>query len=104
MRNMLRTIRLYIVVILRETPKRKNEVAADQIVWDTAVKISCCEGTDCRQSSFQERVIPISGLMIFRTDEDETRRIINGDPPVKGGIFNYEVHSVFGFPGNSLAE
>ncbi len=46
----------------------------------------------------------ISGMMIFRTDAEETRKIMEGDPSVKAAIFTYSIHSVLGFPGGSLAK
>ena len=43
-----------------------------------------------------------SGFAIFRTDPDETRRILDGDPAVTAGIFTYEIHPLRGFPGSTL--
>ncbi|MCU1360385.1 MAG: Activator of Hsp90 ATPase 1 family protein [Ilumatobacteraceae bacterium] len=43
-----------------------------------------------------------SGFAIFRTDPDETRAIMDGDPGVAAGIFTYELHPVRGFPGSTL--
>jgi hypothetical protein len=45
----------------------------------------------------------VTGICIFTTDVAETRRVMDRDPAVKAGIFTYEVHSIEGFPGDSLA-
>ena len=103
MKNMLKTVRPYIVVLLRATPRR-NESGADQIVWEhgrrnfalrkdgrLSIVGPCNDKTD------------ISGIMIFRTNAEETRKIMNEDPAVKAGIFSYDLHSILSFPGDSLA-
>jgi uncharacterized protein YndB with AHSA1/START domain len=44
-----------------------------------------------------------SGYAIFRTNADDTRTIMDADPGVAAGIFTYEIHTVRGFPGSTLA-
>ncbi len=44
----------------------------------------------------------ISGVGIFNASVEETKRIMDEDPGVKAGIFEYEVHACRGFPGTSL--
>ncbi|MBO0732115.1 MAG: hypothetical protein J2P57_22835, partial [Acidimicrobiaceae bacterium] len=43
----------------------------------------------------------ISGIGIFSTDPDETRRIMSDDPGVRAGVFTFEVHVCRGFPGDA---
>lgn len=104
MNEILKTLRPYTVVLLRATPKRK-ESGADQIVWEHGRR-----NLQLRRDGLLCIVLPgndeseISGMMIFRTDVEETRRIMAEDPTVKAGIFTYDIHSVLGFPGDSLAK
>lgn len=43
-----------------------------------------------------------SGIGIFTTDEEQTRKIMEEDPGVKAGIFAYEIHPTRSFPGSCL--
>jgi uncharacterized protein YndB with AHSA1/START domain len=45
----------------------------------------------------------IAGYGVFTTDLDTTRQIIESDPGVRAGIFDYELHPVRGFPGAQLS-
>ena len=45
----------------------------------------------------------IAGIYIFNRTVDEVRRIMEDDPAVKEGIFDCEVYTCKGFPGDSLA-
>lgn len=44
----------------------------------------------------------ISGIGIFNTDVEATKKIMDEDPAVKAGIFQYEVHPSRSFPGDAL--
>ena len=44
----------------------------------------------------------LSGVGIFDASEEETVRIMEGDPGVQAGVFTYEVHPVRSFPGDTL--
>ena len=44
----------------------------------------------------------LSGVCIFTTNSEETRKIMNGDPGVEAGLFTYEIHSTKTFPGSRL--
>jgi hypothetical protein len=44
----------------------------------------------------------IRGLGIFTVDQEETSRILDGDPGVQAGVFAYEVHPIQSFPGDFL--
>jgi hypothetical protein len=45
----------------------------------------------------------IAGYGVFTTDLDTTRQIIESDPGVCAGIFEFELHPVRGFPGAQLS-
>lgn len=44
----------------------------------------------------------VSGLCIFNSSIEETKKIMDDDPAVQAGIFVYEVHPCRSFPGDSL--
>ena len=44
----------------------------------------------------------IAGYGVFTTDLESTRRVVEGDPGIRAGIFDYELHPVRGFPGATL--
>ncbi len=104
MRDMLQKTRPYTGIILRKTPKR-NEPGADKIVWEHGRR-----NLELRRDGKLCIVCPvrddsdISGIGIFSTDVEETRRIMDGDPGVKAGIFVYEVHPTRSFPGDGLSK
>lgn len=102
MREMLAKTRSYTVVILRATPKRRDP-GADKIVWEHGrrnfqlraegvLSIVCpvSDGTD------------VSGVAIFKADPEATRTIMENDPGVKAGIFEYDIHPTVSFPGDAL--
>jgi hypothetical protein len=104
MHSMLKTLKPHTAVLLRVTSKRK-ESGADQIVWEHGRR-----NLALRNDGRLCIVLPgndesgVSGMMIFRTNADETRKIMDEDPSVKAGIYAYDIHSVLGFPGDSLAK
>ena len=44
----------------------------------------------------------VAGVGIFNPGPEETKRIMDGDPGVVAGLFNYEVHPCRGVPGSTL--
>ncbi len=98
MKSMLKTVRPYTVVLLRATPRRKDP-GADQIVWEHGRR-----NFALRKDGRLSIVGPgndetdISGIMIFRTNQEETRKIMDEDPAVKAEILSYTIHSVLSFP------
>jgi hypothetical protein len=94
----------FCVVILRKTARRQ-EPGVEKIVWehgrrnfglraDGVLPIVCPvnDGTD------------LSGVGIFTTSVEETKKIMDEDPGVKAGVFEYEVHPCRGFPGSALPQ
>jgi hypothetical protein len=104
MQEMLKTTKRYTVILLRATSKR-NEPGADKIVWEHGRRnfVLRSDGRLCIVCPVTDEG-DVSGLCIFRTDVSETRKIMDEDPAVKAGIFTYDIFSVLGFPGDSLAK
>ena len=104
MRAMLQTTKRYTLVILHRTPKRSGP-GADKIVWEHGRR-----NFELRRDGLLSIVGPVvqdetdvTGVGIFSTDLERTKRIMDEDPAVKAGIFTYEAHMIEGFPGDALA-
>ncbi len=102
MRQEIARAKVYSLVILKATAKRK-EAGNEKIIWEHVrrnfalhyqgvLPIVCpvADGTD------------VSGVGLFNAGVDEVRAIMDADPGVKAGVFVYEVHPCRGFPGYSL--
>lgn len=95
----------YIAVLLKATPKRREEPGADSIVWEhgrrnfglrrDGILVIVCPTTDGSE---------LSGIGVFNGSVAEVARIMDSDPAVQAGLFTYEIHSVRGFPGDRLPE
>ena len=102
MRKMLAQTRPYTLVILRKTPKR-DLPGADAVVWEHGRR-----NFELRRDRKLLIVCPMNdetdvrGLCVFSTSLEETRRIMDGDPAVKAGIFTYEIHATDSFAGDAL--
>jgi hypothetical protein len=102
MRTMMATTKAYTAVILTATSKR-NEAGAETVVWEHGRR-----NFALREEGILSIVCPIrddseiSGIGIFNADVETTRRIMDDDPGVKAGIFEYEVHACRSFPGDAL--
>jgi hypothetical protein len=102
MREMITRSRGYCFTMLHTGPKW-NDPDKDKIIWEH------------RRCNFQLRaegalsiVCPViddgdvKGIGIFNASVGETKRIMDGDPGVKAGIFIYETHPCRSFPGDAL--
>ena len=102
MREALRTAKPYTIVLLRSTARR-SETGADGIIWEHGRR-----NFELRARGTLAIVCPVvgesnlSGLCIFTTNSEETRKIMDGDPGVEAGLFTYEIHSTKTFPGSRL--
>ncbi len=102
MEKMLASTEPYTVVILHKTPKR-GDPGADKVVWEHGRR-----NFELRRDGKLLIVCPIrdnsdvSGLSIFSTDLEETKRLMESDPAVVAGIFTLEMHATRSFPGDSL--
>lgn len=103
MREMLRTLRPYTVVLLRRT-QRRDEPGADAVVWEHGRRNFELRRNGQMSIVFQveKDESDVARICIFSTSVEEARRIMEGDPAVKAGIFVYDVHLVYSFPGDSL--
>ena len=96
------TARTYTAVILRDGPNRHAEEAEDvieehrrrirQLRADGLLAIVCAVDDDTE----------VDGIGIFDLDAKRTRDLMDIDPGVRAGIFDYEVHTVLGYPGDAL--
>lgn len=102
MQKMIASTRAYTVVILKKTPAFSRPDVMP-IVWEHARR-----NFSLRAEGQLAIVCPVndgsevSGIGIFNTGEEETRKIMNGDPGVQQGIFTYEIHASRSFPGDTL--
>ncbi len=104
MLQMMTTTNTYSIVILKHGPKR-DLVDRDKIVWEHGRR-----NFALRAEGILAIVCPVNdgsdvtGVGIFNTSADETRRIMDDDPGVKAELFVYEVHPCRSFPGDSLPQ
>jgi hypothetical protein len=102
MRTMIPLAREYCVVILKAGPKR-NDPGIEAITWEHARR-----NFSLRQEGILSIICriddgsPIKGIGIFHTDIGHVKGVMDDDPGVRAGIFEYEVHSCHGFPGDCL--
>lgn len=102
MRDLLATTKPYTAMLLRVTEKAA-EPGSEEIVWEhgrrnlalrAAGKLPIvCPATD--DSDW-------AGVGIFDASPEDVDRIMRDDPGVRAGVFTYELHPVFGFPGAAL--
>ncbi len=103
MQEMLQKTKPYCVVILHGTDRLKDP-ASRAIVWEHGRR-----NFQLREEKLLQIVCPIgdgsgvSGIGIFATNLEETRRIMDDDPGVQAGLFTYEAHESRSFPGDALA-
>jgi hypothetical protein len=89
-------------MLLKNGPNRSVE-GVDKIVWEHGrrnhmlrrqgvLAIVCPVPDDS----------PLCGIGIFDAPPDDVARIMEADPGVAAGVFEYEVHPAFSFPGDRL--
>ena len=94
----------YSIVLLKLTARR-NEPGANDIILEHARR-----NLALREDGLASIICPVfsdpgfGGLYIFNTDVDEAGKIMEDDPAVKAGIFQYEVYSCRSIPGDSLPD
>ncbi|MBO0887515.1 hypothetical protein J2P12_00280 [Candidatus Bathyarchaeota archaeon] len=102
MQEMLGKTRPFTVMILHKTEKI-NEQGADAIIREHGRR-----NFELRRDGKLRIVCPIrdesdiSGIGVFTTSLEETKKLYDEDPGVKAGIFRYEVHQTRSFPGDYL--
>jgi hypothetical protein len=94
--------RPYSVVMMKQAA-RYTEPGAPEIIWEHGRRNHSLQAAGmlvivCPVADDSEWV----GIGIFDADLDQTTKIMAGDPAVEAGVLSYEVHPVFGFPGDAL--
>ena len=102
MRQMMPTAKNYCVVILKAGPNKQME-GVEKIIWEHgrrnfALRAEGALAIVCPVRDGSE----ISGIGIFNTSLEETKKIMDEDPGVQAGVFVYELHACRSFPGDSL--
>jgi hypothetical protein len=104
MLEMLAKSRQYSLVLLRQGPHYFDE-GSDKIIWEHGRR-----NFSLRAAGLLAIVCPVRddspwcGVGIFNTTEEETAHILDGDPGVRAGVFEYEIHPVSSFPGDKLPD
>jgi len=102
MKNMMLKTKEYTVVILKATEKIKNP-GTEKIIWEHGRR-----NFWLREEGILSIVCPIrdgsnvTGVGVFNRTPDEVKEIMDGDPGVIEGIFNYEIHLSRSFPDDKL--
>jgi hypothetical protein len=101
MKQIMTTIKPFTAVILKKGPKYGPDSLP--VIWEHARR-----NFELREDGKLSIVCPIqdesdiTGIGVFSTDPEETKKIMNGDPGVQAGVFTYEIHATRSFPGDSL--
>lgn len=103
MQSELRKLKRYTLVIFHDT-EEAGRPGADKIIWEHGRR-----AFGLKREGALDVVCPVegdssavSGIWIFSTDLEKTREIMEGDPAVRAGVLKYDLHTVRGFPGDSL--
>jgi uncharacterized protein YndB with AHSA1/START domain len=102
MQSRLSATKTYTVLVLRTT------AAFSRPACDPVIREHGRRNMALAEAGLLSVVLPVTddtdtaGYGVFSTDPDATRRIMDGDPGVRAGIFSFELHPVRGFPGSAL--
>lgn len=102
MKQMISKTKNYCLVILKHGPNW-NIAGVEKIIWEHGRR-----NFSLRAEGKLSIVCPVadgsdlSGVGIFNADADEVKSIMDNDPGVKEGVFEYEIHPTRSFPGDSL--
>jgi len=102
MKEALTKTKNYSAVILKAGPKFGGP-GADKIIWEHGRR-----NFALREEGIMPIVCPvldqsgICGICILNADINKTKNVMDQDPGVHAGIFEYEVHPIRGFPGSAL--
>lgn len=92
----------YTLLVLTAGPKRHDE-GVDKIIWEHGRRNHML-----RQQGVLAIVCPVPddtplcGIGVFNAPVDEVARIMDDDPGVRAGVFEYELHPTASFPGDRL--
>jgi hypothetical protein len=102
MGEMMTRSRPYTAMLLRQGPNW-DRPDRQQIIWEHGRR-----NFALRADGVLAIVCPIldggvwCGIGLFAAGEDEVAEMMDGDPGVTAGVFEYEVHPVRSFPGDCL--
>lgn len=108
MKAMLGKSRTYTALLLRTTAKYKPDAPPDseqrRIIWEHGRR-----NFQLRESGVMPIVGPLlkppyAGLAIFVVSAEETKEIMQGDPAVIAGYFEFEILPWRSFPGDLLTD
>lgn len=104
MRTIIQYSQPYSVVVLRAGPKFGTPEAKD-LIWEHSRRNFSlrAKGDLAVILGVTEDDSDIRGFGIFDKDVETTAKIMNDDPGVQAGVFEFDVHPVRGFPGDALA-
>jgi hypothetical protein len=94
----------YTLVVLKAGPERAK-AGVESIIWEHGRRNHML-----RQQGVLAIVCPVPddsplcGIGIFAASQDEVARIMDDDPGVRAGVFEYEIHPTLSFPGDQLPE
>lgn len=103
MKQMMTTVKSYIIVILKHGPNY-NTKDAQELIWEHGRR-----NFSLRADGIMSIVCPVwdetelAGVSIFNASVGEVKALMDEDPCVKEGIFIYEIHECKSFPGDSLS-
>lgn len=102
MQQLLGKSRPYTAMLLRPTDEgRKPE--AESVIWEhgrrnLAMKAAGLMPIICPTTDDGDW----AGIAVFNASVAEVDQLMRDDPGVQSGVFTYELHPVFGFPGSTL--
>jgi len=102
MMEMRKTTKSYCAIILKAGPNFSMP-GVEKIIWEHGRR-----NFSLRADGLLSVVCPINdgtdtkGIGIFNSGPEKIKEIMDGDPGVIQGVFNYEIHPCRSFPGDSL--
>ena|SRR6185312_4797424 len=102
MHETLAQAKVYTVMVLTSGPKKDHPDRA-ALAWEHGRRNMAlrAEGVMPIVCPIKDET-PVHGISIFTRTVEETKAILDDDPAVRAGVFNYELHACLGFPGSML--
>jgi uncharacterized protein YciI len=101
-RETLTKSKAYTAVLLKAGPNRNSD-GVDATIWEHARR-----NFALRADGVLAIVCPVTddsewrGIGVFNASPEEVAALMDDDPGVQTGVFEYEVHPVRSFPGDRL--
>jgi hypothetical protein len=102
MNELLPAAKQYSVVILKKGPNF-GEDTTPAVIWEHGRR-----NFGLRHDGVLPVVLPVTdgsdvcGVGVLATSVDDATALMNDDPGVAAGVFDFEVHPCRGFPGDAL--